>query len=196
VEFSVVEVALEAVREALKLGASEAEAYVVYRRPLTLTLAGDGRVDIARMGEGLALGARVALGKRVAVGGGSIQSPHDVSDIIAMIVKVARVSSEDPKWMGLPERVSKSSVREPYDKTVEDPPLNDLVEAMRASIASVRELDTRLSVIELSLWASVVERAVANSSMEVVVGRYTRVSASASVKAASGGCSLCVTSTL
>ncbi len=183
-EFNASDVVVEAVKEALKLGVSEAEALAIWRRPLTISIV-RGEVEVARRGEGLALGVRVAVGRRVAVGGGSVRSIKDVKPMVEAIVKIARVSREDPNWRGLPERITASSVRSSYDSKLEELSVEELLGEM---LGLARRQDHRgLEVTELHLYTVVLERAISNTSLNVLSERSSRVSGYVEVKAVEGG---------
>ena len=178
------DVVVEAVREALKLGVSEVEAIAVWRRPLTVDIA-RGEVNVVRSGEGLALGVRVAIGRRVAVGGGSVRALGDVKPIVETVVRIARASREDPNWRGLPERISASSARSSYDARLEDLDVGGLVrEMLEVSRSSGRG---GLEITGLQLYSAIYERALSNTSLDVLEERSTRVSGYVEVKAVGSG---------
>jgi PmbA protein len=184
VGFRARDVVVEAVREALKLGVSEVEAIAVWRRPLTVDIA-RGEVNVVRSGEGLALGVRVTIGRRVAVGGGSVRTLGDVKPIVETVVRIARASREDPNWRGLPERISASSARSPYDARLEDLDVGGLVrEMLEVSRSSSRR---GLEVTGLQLYSAISERAISNTSLDVLEERSTRVSGYVEVKAVESG---------
>jgi PmbA protein len=184
VEFRARDVAFEAVREALKLGVSEVEAIAVWRRPLTIDIV-RGEVNVARSGEGLALGVRVAIGRRVAVGGGSVRAPGDVKSIVEAVVRIARASREDPNWRGLPERISASSAKSSYDARLEKLDVGGLVKEM---LEVSRGLSGGgLEVAGLQLYAVISERALSNTSLDVLEERSSRVSGYVEVKAVESG---------
>lgn len=186
-EFDVREVALKTVEEALKLGVSEAEAFVLARKSTLVRLVRGGEVEVSKGGESLALGVRIAFGKRVAVGGGSLRSLDDVRRIVEQISKIARASSEDPNWRGLPGRIGGSRVTPPYDPLVEEPPLEELLDSMGVAVAKAKGLGGNLEVTVADLRLTVVERAIASTSLDVVAEKATRVTGLVAVKAVEGG---------
>jgi len=180
VEFSVRDVVIEAVREALKYGVSDVEALAVKRSPLMVKVA-KGDV-VVRKGEALALGVRVALGKRVTVGGGSVRTLSDVKPMVEAIIKIARASKEDPDWRGLPERISASNVRSPYDVRIKLLDVRNLTNSMLKLSREAKGVD----VTEVSFHSALVERAISNTSLEVLEERFTRATGYIEVKAMEG----------
>lgn len=183
---SLEEVALKAVNLALKFGASEAEAYTVSGVQTTINVV-RGRVNVARSGKTMALGLRIAVGKRVAVGGGSIRGEADVEALVEKMVKIARVSAEDPWWSGLPERLQASPVSGVYDESVESPDIEGLVRGLLEANSLAKRIDPRLEVVDASVGLSVGERVIANSFGGSVREKATSVYECVEVKALEGG---------
>ena len=187
-EFNVEDVVVKAVEEALKLGVSEVEALAVRRRPLLVHIS-RGDVTVARSGEAVALGVRVVLGRRVAVGGGSVRALDDVKHMVERVVKIAKASKEYPGWKGLPERISASNVKSPYDVNVESLDVEELTSSI---LELSRRRDWGVEVTDMSFHYTVAERALSNTSLVVLKEKASRVTGFVEVKAVEGGIqSLC-----
>ncbi len=95
------DLALLAVRRALSAGASEAEAYVVRKRSIEARIENNAVAGVEGGAEyGIAL--RVAVGKRIGFSFATDPSPRSIGDVAEAAVSVAKASSPDPAWPGLP----------------------------------------------------------------------------------------------
>ncbi len=177
---------MKAVNLALKFGASEAEAYIVSGVQTTIDVI-KGRVNVARAGKATALGLRIAVGRRVAVGGGSIKREADVEALAERVVKIARVSAEDPWWHSLPERLGASPVSGVYDESVEYPDVEGLARGLLEANSLARRIDPKLEVVEADVSLSAWERVIANSFGGSVEEKATSASVCVNVKASEGG---------
>ena len=164
--FSAAEAAVMAVRQAMREGASEAEAYVVVERGYTVRVAANTVSDlVAERDAGIAV--RAAVGKRVGFAYSTGLSAESIREAARSAVKAARASPEDPWWRGFPE--PGESNPEPggiYEASLARIEPGTLVEDVRELLGYVAERygSKGVSVTRASLGVSEVERAIANSN--------------------------------
>ncbi len=157
-----VEAAVIAVREAVREGASEAEAYVAWSRGYR------GHITSNTLGSLVAsddagVGVRVTVGKRVGFAYASTLEPEHVREAARRAVRAARASKEDEYWKGLPEPSSSyprpSGVYEPSLAAIAP---EDVVERLVEAVEEAKGLGANIYRALLSV--SRIEVAVANTN--------------------------------
>ncbi|MCD6263645.1 TldD/PmbA family protein [Candidatus Bathyarchaeota archaeon] len=179
------EVAELAVKRALELGATEAEAYV--QRAKIIRVGGSEEIEDFNTVESLGIGLRVVLGRRIANYSTSILDEAEVEGAVAKAVKIARVSPEDPDWRRLNRRFGESQAQGYYDDSLEALDYQEVVEALESSLSLVRDYDPRVKPTRVFLTVGVTGVSIANSYGEGCERRETYVVASMRVKAKGGG---------
>ena len=96
-----VEAAETAVREALREGATEAEAYVEWSRDTSVSIF-SGRIKDLVYGLDTGIGVRVAVGKRLGFAFSTGLDQRSIREAVRLAIKSARAVPEDPWWSGLP----------------------------------------------------------------------------------------------
>ncbi len=137
-----IEIADLALREALRLGASEAEVYLCRVRSLEIEFIED--VESIKCPETTGLSLRVAMGKRIATYATSLLERREALKTAEKAVKMARVAPEDADWRHLNRRYGYSPAEGFYDKeTVELQP-EEVVDALRPALELMGDLDERV----------------------------------------------------
>ena len=179
------ELAELAVRKALSLGASEAEAYV--RRAKTIRVEGAEEIEHLKTVKSSGIGLRVALGKRIAMYSTSILDEGEIEEAVARAVKIAKVSPEDPHWKHMNRNFGKSPAEGYYDKTLETLDYQEIVEKFVSAINIVKDYDKRLSLGSNSLDIGIGNISIANSYNESCERKETQVALLISTKAREAG---------
>ena len=104
----------EAVRSALRAGASEAEAYIVSRQSAEVLFTGE--IEFTTSARSTGLTVRAVIGKRIGMASTSSLERGSVREVASKAVRIARVSRKDEKWRSLPERYGRTSVEGLFDK--------------------------------------------------------------------------------
>jgi PmbA protein len=166
-------IADEAVKKALKAGASEAEAYV--QRTNTVFVTFTDKVENLKNVESTGVGLRVAVGKRTAMCSTSVLSDDDFDAVAGRAVKIARVAPEDSSWRGFNKKFGRTTVEECYDKKLEDLEYEEITETLVAAAACMKRRDKRVVPTRSFCSVSLENVSVANSDEESVERRGTDI---------------------
>ncbi len=131
-----------ALREALRLGASEAEAYLCRVRSLEIEFIED--VESIKCPETTGLSLRVAMGRRVATYATSLLEREEALKAAEKAVKMARVAPEDADWRHLNRRYGDSPAEGFYDKETAELQPEEVVDALRPALELMGDLDERV----------------------------------------------------
>jgi PmbA protein len=124
------------VKLCLNEGATEAEVYIVRKKSLLVKFSTN--IDNIKLTENVGIGLRVAVGKRIAVLGVTDISDLGISEAIRSVVKIAKISPEDPGWVSLPSTLNKSPVSGTYDRKTANATVDESIERVRLSMEAVR----------------------------------------------------------
>ncbi len=184
---SPIDLAVLAVRWAVREGASEAEAYVVWTRGFRVTAAA-GRIETAEAIDDIGVGIRVAVGRRTGFAYATGFEREKVREAIRRAISVAKASREDEYWRGLP---SPSDVY-PEPESIYEPSLANaggdiVVEKVREAIDVAK--DEGLTLVRASAAVSRIERAIASTSgvYRIDVGTYSWITVALSGEVEGGG---------
>jgi PmbA protein len=97
-----IEAAVLASRWAMREGATEAEAYVVYTRGYEVRILA-GKIENLQVIDDVGVGVRVAVGKRLGFAYTTSLDTEGIRQAVRMAVKQAKTAPEDEHWKGLPE---------------------------------------------------------------------------------------------
>ena len=157
--------------KALELGASEVEIHIVELRRIRVDAA-KGKINRVTAGNRVDAGVRVVIGKKKGNAGGVISSPRDLDKILEDALKIARVSKEDPEWLGFPENLGSGGTVEVFDKKIAEVEPKDLVEITKNTIESLSEFEGVRHTESMTV--SVIEKTfIANSRGGSVEGERT-----------------------
>jgi PmbA protein len=179
------EIAKLAVKKAVKLGASEAEAYV--HRARTIQIGFAEQVQDVRTVESSGLGLRVCFGRKAAMYSTSVLSEDDVGRAVERVIKVAEVTPEDPDWNHLNRRYGRSSVKGYFDKEIETIDHYEIMERLEPAIKIMNERDKRVKPTRGMLTLVSSNVSVANNYGEAMEDRSTLGTAWIGVKAEDAG---------
>jgi len=149
-----------AVQTALRLGATEAEAYLKSAR--TTQVEFTDTVDNTKTNELSGIGIRVALGKKTAIYSTSILDDAEVDRAAGVAVKIARVAPEDPHWQRMNDEFGHAPAKGFYDEAVEKLQIEDVVERLTLAIDRIRDFDERVRPSQGSLAMTVSSVFIAN----------------------------------
>ncbi|MBO3754068.1 MAG: TldD/PmbA family protein [Candidatus Brockarchaeota archaeon] len=161
----------KAVKMAVELGASEAEAFLLSTAETSLTLAGD--VEASKTVRLKSFGIRVAIGKSTAIVGTQDLSETGVGSAVRSAVSIARVSPPDPRWVRMNERIGTSDVGETFDKATAEATPEDLLPVARELLDSVKEGCREAKPIRGFLTSRAMEATYANTYGGPVTRRET-----------------------
>lgn len=174
-----------AVKKALRLGATEAEAFT--SKTLTTRVEFEDKIRGYKTVESTGINVRVVLDRRVASHSTSVLETSEVEKAVERAIKIAEVAPEDADWHHLNKYFGKASAEEYYDKTVEELRQEEIVEAIQTVVAHVRDVDKRVGPSMSSLTTGVSHTEIANSHGLDSDRKGTNVSFSLRTKAEEAG---------
>jgi PmbA protein len=174
-----------AVAKALKLNATEAEAYVQKTRTIMVEFA--EQIESLKTVESIGIGLRVALGKRNAIYSTSILDEGEVGQAAERAVKIAKVAPEDPDWKHFNRRFGKSAVEGYYDSRLATIEYDEIVDRLTAATRLINERDKRVRPTRGILTLATSTIAIANSCNETVDKEETGMIVELRAKATDAG---------
>jgi PmbA protein len=160
----ILRLAEKAVDIAMKRGADEAEAFVFQGLN---TSVGIERGQIARTSRMIdrGLGTRTIVEKAVGFSYTNVlESEAAVEETVLRALGSAKASKPDKDWHGLPAKKPFPSVRETYDRRIEELHSEDLVKTASAMLDAAEKTDKRAFPIEGGAETGVLTTALANSN--------------------------------
>ena len=152
------------VNEALKKGASEAEAYV-YEGQATNIGIELGQISKSNRIIDRGLGIRVVTNKAVGFAYTNIlDNANAAESMILMALSAAKATKPDPDWKGLPQKKPYASPQKTFDDKVVDLDSEELVNLASTMLDSAVQLDKRVFPIEGGIGAAYISNAIANSN--------------------------------
>jgi PmbA protein len=159
-----VSLAENAVNQALKKGASEAEAYV-YEGQATNIGIELGQISktnrIIDRGSGIRVTADKAVGFAYT---NVIDDPNAIESVIVRALNAAKASKPDPDWKGLPERKPYASLEKTFDDKVVELESEELVNVASTMLNAAGQVDKRVFPIEGGIGGAYISNAIANSN--------------------------------
>lgn len=153
-----------AVNEALKKGASEAEAYV-YEGQATNIGIELGQISKSNRIIDRGLGIRVVTNKAVGFAYTNIlDNANAAESMILRALSAAKATKPDPDWKGLPQRKPYASPQKTFDDKVVNLDSEELVNLASTMLDSAGQLDKRVFPIEGGIGAAYISNAIANSN--------------------------------
>jgi len=170
-----------AVGKALKLKATEAEAYVQRTQNVKVEFAEE--VETFKTTESTGLGLRVAIGKKTAIYSTSILNDTEVAEAAEKAVKIAKVAPEDPDWNHFNRKFGETSVEGYYDRELETMEYREIVDRLSSSTKLIKDYDKRAKPTRGILTLVTSKVSVANSHEQSAERRETSVVFSIRAKA-------------
>ncbi|MDR1993908.1 MAG: TldD/PmbA family protein [Nitrososphaerota archaeon] len=159
-----ISLAEDAVKSALKLGASEAEAYV-YDGQATNIGIDLGQISKTHRIIDRGLGIRVIVNKTVGFAYTNIISnPQTVESVATRALSAAKASRPDPDWHGLPPKKPYRATEDTFDSAIVDLHPEDLVKAATNMLDAAGEENPSVFPIEGGVGSGYVANAIANSN--------------------------------
>jgi PmbA protein len=159
-----VSLAERAVAAALKLGASDAEAYVYEGQASSIGIE-LGQISKTNRIIDRGLGIRVAVNKAVGFAYTNvIDDSKAVESAIAGALSAAKASKPDPDWLGLPQKRPYASTEKTFDKKIVELNSEDLVNIASTMLDAAGEVDKRVFPIEGGVGSAYLSNSVANSN--------------------------------
>ena len=161
---SMINLAENAIKIALKLGAMEAEAYV-YEGQATNVGIELGQISKTNRIIDRGLGIRVAANKSIGFAYTNIiDDQRAVENIATQALSAARASKPDPDWKGLPQKKQYSVTKGTFDQKIVELDPEELVKVASTMLDSAREVDKCVFPIEGGVGNGYVSNAIANSN--------------------------------
>lgn len=162
-----------AVKKALSMGATEAEAYV--QRAKTIQVEFAEEIENFKTVESIGMSLRVALGKKIAMYSTSILDEGEVSEPVTKAVKIAKVTPEDPHWKYINKKFGGAPAEGYYDGTLENLDYQEIVETLSSAVNRMKDYDERVRPTRGFLAASISDVSIANSYNESCERRETNI---------------------
>ncbi len=174
-----------AVKKAMELGASEAEAYVLRRGLIQVSFS--DRIKNLKTTFSTGLGLRVALGKRTAMYATSILAEEEVGEAVERVMSIVRVAPEDPDWNHANMVYGETPVKHCYDEAIPSIEYDDIVAKIGSAVTTVTEHDRKVRPTRGMLQLGTDGISITNSYGDAIEGRGTHTGAYMSVKAEDAG---------
>jgi PmbA protein len=174
-----------ALKEALRRGATEAEAYLCRMRNFEIAFA-EGIEGIKSL-ESLGLSIRVTVSKRAATYSTSLLARDEALKAAKKAVEIAKVAPEDENWRHLNRRLGESPAAGFYDPETARLEPQEIVDELLSAIGMVAEHDERVRPARGMLTITESETHILNSYGEGCGRRETHMTAWLRAKAEEGG---------
>lgn len=145
---------------ALKSGAHEAEVYL--KRSKERVIKGEGEKLIPTSSNNTNIAIRVSVGKRV---GSVFTTTLDLKKLYEEVdraISIARVSDEDPYWVGLPDQ-TKPTANVVYNEELAQYEISEMMKICKKIYEESKKYDVAIKIYELYNGVSIWERWVLNS---------------------------------
>lgn len=179
------ELAELAISKALKLKATEAEAFVQRTNSVKVEFA--DQIESFKTTESVGMGLRVALGKKTAMYSTSLLNKETVEEAADKAINMARVAPEDPHWKHLNEKFGKTAVEGYYDKAIEKMEYHEIVDRLSSSTRLIGEYDKRVKPTRGILTFSSSKISITNSCDESSERMETNIVIQVTAKAVESG---------
>ncbi len=161
---SMINLAENAIKIALKLGAMEAEAYV-YEGQATNVGIELGQISKTNRIIDRGLGIKVTTNKSIGFAYTNIiDDQKAVENIATQALSAAKASKPDPDWKGLPQKKQYSATKGTFDQKIVELAPEELVKVASTMLDSAREVDKCVFPIEGGVGNGYVSNAIANSN--------------------------------
>jgi len=178
------ELAELAVKKALNIGATEAEAYIQRTKAIRVEFADE--IENFVTVEPLGISLRVALGKKTAMHSTSILNESEIDEAVAKAVKIAKVAPDDPNWKHVNKKFGKAPAEGYYDETFEKLDYREIVENLKSAINCITKHDKRVKPIRGALAMSISNVSIANTYNESSERKETSIFVMMGAKAKEG----------
>ena len=167
------ELAELAIKKALKMKATEVEAYSQRTRTVQIEFA--QKIENLKTIESIGIALKVALGKKIALYATSFLDENKIDETVSKAIKIARVAPEDSNWRYMNKRFGNSSARGYYDSTLENLDYQEIVGTLSHSVKLIKDYDKRVKPTRGILTISKSDISIANSYNESVERKETNI---------------------
>lgn len=174
-----------AVKEALKLGANEAEVYILRKNITKVEFSSE--IESFKNTDSLGLGVRVAIGKKLGLHATSILTKDEVLAAASKAVNIAKTAPEDPNWSGFNQNYGETTVTKNYDKTLESLEYDAIIDKIMGGINRATENERKVKVTRGTLFLNRGKISVTNSYNDTITYKGSVISSVIMVKAVEGG---------
>lgn len=166
------------------MGVKDGDLTVIRRERLTVNFT--DRVENCKHTYGYVLGFRIALGKRVGLYLSNDVTPQGLEEAVKNVVKIARVSPEDPHWISAPKGLKTVSVDRVYDERLAKLTPEEAVEIVETTMDGINSSKPGVKSVYGALNVELSERTIANLQSEEVSRKDTFIVLYATAKAGEG----------
>jgi len=131
-----------AIKKALKMKATEAEAYT--QKTKTIRVEFDEKIKSLKTIESTGIGLRVALGKKTAMYSTSVLDENRIGEAVTKAVKTAKVAPEDPSWRHMNRKFGNASAEGYYDGEIGNLSYQEIVGTLLSSVNLIKDYDKRV----------------------------------------------------
>jgi len=170
-----------AVKLAVKLGATEAEAYLSQTAHNSLTF--HEKIESGKASKLTGIGVRAIVDRKIGFASSSSAEPRVIENTARTAVSIAKASQADPDWPSLPKRTGRAKVVGTFDKRTAETETDTLVRKAVEIIDFVRNRDSRLAPARGNLATGTVTCSIVNSHGSELSKRGTYAAFSIRVKA-------------
>jgi PmbA protein len=174
-----------AVKKALKIGADEAEVYILKKNITKADFSSE--IEMIKNTDTLGIGVRVAVGKKLGLHATSILAKDEVLDAVQKAVNIAKATPEDPNWNGFNKKFGETSVTKNYDKTLESLEYEAIIDKITGGINRASENDRKVKVTRGTLYINRGQISITNSYNDTISYKGSAISTYMSTKAIEGG---------
>ncbi len=171
-------------RLAEKLGADEAEVYIVLEEERGLSFV--DKVESTESSFSTGLSVRIVIDKRVGLSAATSLKRVEAEKVVRRAYSIARVSEPIDDWVSLPTKLDRASVQGIFDAETAQLAPETLTKTALEMLKTVHTQGKNLSVTRGNVSVSTQKTLVANSYGNVLESEASFASAYASVKAEEG----------
>ncbi len=174
-----------AVKKAMKLGADEAEVYILRKKITDVMFASE--IESFKTVDSRGLGIRVAKGKQIGLHATSILTEAEVGRAVEKAVKIAEVTPEDPNWNSLNDKFGKTSVKGNYDDSLKNLDYDKIIDKVIGGINRATENGRKVKVTRGALTINDSEVSVTNNYNDTQTYYGSYITTYMMTKAVEGG---------
>ena len=175
-----------AVKAALREGAQDAEAYVYEGQASNIGIE-LGQISKTNRIIDRGLGIRVTANKAVGFAYTNIvEDQKAVEKVVSGALSAARASKPDPDWNGLPEKKTYAETKKTFDKKILSLTSEELVNIAATMLDAAGQVDKRVFPIEGGIGSAYIANAIANSNGVTGFNRGTVIECSVATLAKEG----------
>ncbi|MCK5183603.1 MAG: hypothetical protein KAQ95_04800, partial [Candidatus Heimdallarchaeota archaeon] len=175
----------QAVKKALKIGADEAEVYILKKNITKVDFSSE--IEMFKNTDTIGIGVRVAVGKKLGLHATSILTEDEVLGAVQKAVNIAKATPEDPNWNGFNKNYGETPVTKNYDKTLESLEYEAITDKIIGGINRATEKDRKVKVTRGTLYLNRGEISITNNYNDTLTYKGTAISSYMMTKAIEGG---------